>query len=1041
MRALNTGELARILDGSGQWMFRAWFKRPQDVAWTDFMDVAGGQWVLSVRTDAETPDQPVGEYTVVLVRKDSGTNIAPGISAEPLNIDASTAYSPIIYPGTQLRFDAANLSASETSGTATWRRWLEGEVEDAEWPGDEVTAVCNSLDGVLMAAQIMREEDRGEPDPGTPIQEEIQGLLDHWMPDGAPTLYTPVDPLKGIGPYIPAKGSLGQQTRDLAQRIGYDLRYKWDDGTSQFRYTLYLPPRSKTAPDVSLGAGEIYEVQSLRTSREWVRNDFEISFLNASTGEREARTRQNASSIARFGRRAMGIVEPDGSPIDSPAKADALLEYADLDLSEPPTEKRIRIPFLPWLELHDVIQVAADDVRFDYTTLWAVVGVSHEVDGEQGASTVVDLRGGSPVGMYFGWHSRKPTLGGEIEDEEEEAPPIVAIKNLRETRLSPEEVRYDWEVTAATAAVWIYEATAEKPIVAEPWPDASTRPTIKLPAATTTYTTDVPTEGSKKFLQFESRDAAVPPAKGNAVRATIDAVPTSKIVIQRIYQSPGNSLSTTDVNVEVADPMGKPFRLHVRVDKASTDDAVQPVITADADGYVDVAGPGTVGPSASFTLTVGGFDALLNEVKVHAARPKRVFFMAVSEDGRSSGWVDWLLKNYLELIDPDGELITDAVKHAWQVAREIRPPVVVPTKPTGNPDEYNIISVTAENGKLYRWDEAGSDWVPVVRAVDMAGQVSTAQIADAAINAQKIGALAVETSKLALSAVTSDILAASAVTETKILDGSISTGKLQAQAVTTAKLAAGAVTANEIAAGAIVTAKLAAGAVTANELAAGSVVAGKIAALSITGNEIAANTIAGTKIQADTISSFHIAANAITADELAANSVVAGKLAAGSIASAALFVSGVIEAAAIAAGAIVAGKLAAGAISASNILVDGVVTAAKLNVGSLSAISANLGTVTAGTIDGVTGNFAGNLTASTIGIGSFWEITHNVTNFRIWAGSSNIMTLGTGGAAFLGTLTATGGFSGSASQWDGLSLGGTCTVTDTGGVVRTVPYI
>lgn len=46
------------------------------------------------------------------------------------------------------------------------------------------------------------------------------------------------------------------------------------------------------------------------------------------------------------------------------------------------------------------------------------------------------------------------------------------------------------------------------------------------------------------------------------------------------------------------------------------------------------------------------------------------------------------------------------------------------------------------------------------------------------------------------------------------------------------------------------------------------------------------------------------------------------------------------------------------------------VTANALNVSSLSAISANLGTVTAGTIQGVTGTFAGDLTATHLKIGS-----------------------------------------------------------------------
>jgi hypothetical protein len=112
-----------------------------------------------------------------------------------------------------------------------------------------------------------------------------------------------------------------------------------------------------------------------------------------------------------------------------------------------------------------------------------------------------------------------------------------------------------------------------------------------------------------------------------------------------------------------------------------------------------------------------------------------------------------------------------------------------------------------------------------------------------------------------------------------------------------------------------------------NLIVDGAITAAKIAANTITSNEIAANTITATQIAADTITSNQIASNAITSNEVAANAIIAGK---------------------IATNAVTAATIAAGSVDAT-----------KINVTSLSAITADLGTVNAGTLNGVTMNLSG----------------------------------------------------------------------------------
>lgn len=166
--------------------------------------------------------------------------------------------------------------------------------------------------------------------------------------------------------------------------------------------------------------------------------------------------------------------------------------------------------------------------------------------------------------------------------------------------------------------------------------------------------------------------------------------------------------------------------------------------------------------------------------------------------------------------------------------------------------------------------------------------------------------------QIAANAVTAAKIAASAVTTTKIADGSISTPKLVAGSVDTTVLAAGAVLAGNIASGAVTTAKL--------------------AALSVEAGNIAANAITAAKIDTDAVTAGAIQAGAVNTSELAA-------------------------------GAVVASKIAAGTITANEIAAN-TITAGKLSVSDLSAISANLGTVTAGTLSASTSVSVGSGTSA-----------------------------------------------------------------------------
>lgn len=376
-------------------------RRPSG-AWVELTTLGGGDWVAGVTAEIGTPDRPVRSATLTLFRRADGQSVSPGASASAHNRDASV-FRPLCYPGREVRVFVAFLAAGESRTGAARTQLFHGEVESVDF-ADDVVLTCSSLDVRLLEARFREPYKGGAVDPGVPIGTELQALTGLALP-GA-TLRVLGAPDWGVGEYEGAVGdSIGEQMLSMARQQGWSLAYRWSDAAGDEVPTLYLSPRDKTAADLSLSAAQVVEIPELRTSREWVRNEVAVTYPDAAQGKQVTTRREDAASVAEFGRRLMTITEGDDSPITTAAQAEALAGYALSDLAQPLTSKRARIPLLPWLELHDVLSLAADGTHYDFAGSWAVVGGSWQITPE-GAWTEVALRGGSPVGMYMAWRGR-----------------------------------------------------------------------------------------------------------------------------------------------------------------------------------------------------------------------------------------------------------------------------------------------------------------------------------------------------------------------------------------------------------------------------------------------------------------------------------------------------------------------------------------------------------------------------------------------------------------------------------------------------------
>lgn len=242
------------------------------------------------------------------------------------------------------------------------------------------------------------------PTTGTAVETVLQQMLDDHLGASSPTLYVPTSPSWSIRWFLQERASLWEAVRKLVDQIGWDLRYKWDNGTSAWRLTLSGPDRAKTTSDRDFSAGHLVGVSQCRTSREDIRNVVRVVYSDSAdldsggAPKRKSVESSDSGSITAYGRRWMEIAEGSSSNIDTSGEATALADAVRKDLATPILDFAPEMQLFPFVQLADLYQFAADGQRFSTAQKLAVVGYEHSVEGTW-ASTRLTVRGKPSAGV------------------------------------------------------------------------------------------------------------------------------------------------------------------------------------------------------------------------------------------------------------------------------------------------------------------------------------------------------------------------------------------------------------------------------------------------------------------------------------------------------------------------------------------------------------------------------------------------------------------------------------------------------------------
>lgn len=481
MRTISAGESTILSARQGAYALRIEVKDAGG-NWIAYDDVSGVdcQDRAEITQDA---NQRVAQATVHIAREIDGNLLSPLITAD---IDAGRA----------IRISGSRVAIGDA---ASYELLFEGTVDSWDCAADPMTLVSRDGMGVLVDRWVEEETEYGS-EAGTAIETVMQSIIDDWA-DAAFTLYTPSSPGFLVTPYKQQKESVLSGLQTLADLIGWVLEYRWDDGTSAFRLTFYEPDRTPSATAFDFTADDYYDVSKLAVSRLEIRNAVTVRYTDAATGARSAYSAEDSGSITKYGRLWMEIEESDESPIDSDAEATTLGDAALSDLATPVAEQAVTTDLFWPVQLGDYYGFTANDVHYDVDQSFSVTGYTHVFENGTGKTTI-QTRGAGAVSHTRGW----------IKREKKGRPPeeVVTGVQLRDWRFDYEEdgtLTIRWTRGDLVDEVWIYNNLRADPVPDSPWPAAGAVPDDVLAVGTDVFTTAVPASGSRRYVQFETRDA------------------------------------------------------------------------------------------------------------------------------------------------------------------------------------------------------------------------------------------------------------------------------------------------------------------------------------------------------------------------------------------------------------------------------------------------------------------------------------------------------------------------------------------------------
>jgi hypothetical protein len=247
--------------------------------WVSLSTLEGWNWIESCRL-GENIDQPVASASGAFIRNHHYFSLAPLMSLSKIN-----ASEVLVNAAREIKIETAVVPMDYETQETDWINVFEGRIDQLDWADHQMGFQCRDRSGLLQDLTIETEYVRGSDALNKDIENVIQDIL-----DGAQTgitLACPVASSYAVKAYNQQRTQVYPALDALATLIAWQVRQKWDSGTSTWKTTLFEPDRWKAVADKTFYLDEYYKVSNITINLNGIRNIIEIPFTDATSGVRQ----------------------------------------------------------------------------------------------------------------------------------------------------------------------------------------------------------------------------------------------------------------------------------------------------------------------------------------------------------------------------------------------------------------------------------------------------------------------------------------------------------------------------------------------------------------------------------------------------------------------------------------------------------------------------------------------------------------------------------------------------------------------------------
>lgn len=447
MRTITTAQNEVLTRGKYKVALKVEIEDPDGVL-VDVSSFEGVNWIRSVER-SENVDDPVVTARVKLFARKYNLSMHPLDEDSKINRDAGGAYDKFLDVRRQIRVLTATVPQDYTPVSGDFELVFDGFIDKVPEPGkrgNSITLECRDEGGFLQDTWIEDLERYGDGSVDetdhvfADLEDITQEILDNWT--SGITLFSE----NGTGgtPFLPGDTpafnveawdvdiqSILDAIRIGANSIGWECRYRWQDNVNDFELQLYEPDRASVSVERTFGPSNYIDITALDVDVSRVRNAIEVTFYTDPEDDQTKTTIEvtDAASIARYGRRWMGIVEAQSSAINSAGEATRMADAILSDLREPDRNQEVDMHYFWAAQLGDRYTFSANDVNYTTDQTWAVVGIRDVLTPTKQRTFIETSR--APSGGSLHWWDRAQLGGiGDILKDKIPTPPVVSLDLL-----------------------------------------------------------------------------------------------------------------------------------------------------------------------------------------------------------------------------------------------------------------------------------------------------------------------------------------------------------------------------------------------------------------------------------------------------------------------------------------------------------------------------------------------------------------------------------------------------------------------------------